>query len=207
MKNKVYKHGIAHYVSKAPIVDIRMPAEQMLAMFADIDGAECVILTENMRYTGILSAASLLKIINEKQLQMAQDQNPLTGLPGNRAIRDYLEDVALDSNGDRYLCYCDFDNFKPFNDAYGFQAGDLAITLFAGFMKRHFVGENVFLGHIGGDDFFIGLKGVPRLGALEALEHLMADFRGEVRQLYSHEDRARGMIEGHDRQGVSRLFR
>ncbi|WP_377295356.1 EAL domain-containing protein [Rhizobium sp. SG2393] len=206
MKNKVYQRGIAHYVSKAPIVDIRMPAEQMLAMFADIDGAECVILTENMRYTGILSAASLLKIINEKQLQMAQDQNPLTGLPGNRAIRDYLEDVALDSSGDRYLCYCDFDNFKPFNDAYGFQSGDLAITLFAGFMKRHFVGETVFLGHIGGDDFFIGLRNVPRAGAFEALEALMDDFRTEVRQLYSHDDRARGMIEGHDRQGISRLF-
>ncbi|SIR17895.1 diguanylate cyclase/phosphodiesterase [Rhizobium sp. RU20A] len=206
MKNKVYQRGISHYVSKAPIVDIRMPAEQMLAMFADIDGAECVLLTENMRYAGILSASSLLKIINEKQLQMAQDQNPLTGLPGNRAIRDYLEDVALDGDGDRFLCYCDFDNFKPFNDAYGFQSGDLAITLFAGFMKRHFVGEDVFLGHIGGDDFFIGLKGVPRASALAALRHLLADFRSEVRQFYSAEDRARGMIEGHDRQGASRHF-
>ena len=44
-----------------------------------------------MRYAGVVSAASLIKVINEKQLKTAQDQNPLTGLPGNRAIRDFMD--------------------------------------------------------------------------------------------------------------------
>ncbi len=66
-------------------------ADQLMAIFANMEGSACVILTENMRYAGVVSAASLIKVINEKQLKMAQDQNPLTGLPGNRAIRDFMQ--------------------------------------------------------------------------------------------------------------------
>ena len=97
------------------------------------------------------SASSLLKIINEKLLKTAQDQNPLTSLPGNRSIRDYVQDVMRDGSDARYFCYFDFDNFKPFNDHYGFQKGDLAIALFASLLRHHFVGEDKFLGHVGGD--------------------------------------------------------
>ena len=75
--------------------------------------------TEN-RYAGVLSTSSLLKIINEKQLKTARDQNPLTSLPGTRSIRDYVQDAIRDRSGTRFFCYCDFDNFKPFNDRYGF---------------------------------------------------------------------------------------
>jgi PleD family two-component response regulator len=107
-------------VTDAPIADINTPAEQMLKIFADMDGSDCVILTENLRYAGVFSTSSLLKIINEKQLKTARDQNPLTSLPGNRSIRDYVQDAIRDGSGTRFFCYCDFDNFKPFNDRYGF---------------------------------------------------------------------------------------
>jgi diguanylate cyclase (GGDEF)-like protein len=86
----------------------------------------------------------------------------LTGLPGNRAIRDYVQGAVLDADEARTFCYCDFDSFKPFNDHYGFQKGDLAISLFAALMRRHFIGEEKFLGHVGGDDFFIGVSGWTR---------------------------------------------
>ncbi|MDK1480889.1 GGDEF domain-containing protein, partial [Sinorhizobium sp. 6-117] len=174
--------------------------------FAGMDGSDCVILTENMRYAGILSASSLLKIINEKQLKTAQEQNPLTGLPGNRAIRDYVQDAILDGDETRYFCYCDFDDFKPFNDTYGFQKGDLAITLFAALLRRHFIGEEKFLGHVGGDDFFVGVSGWTDEEIRAVLMRLVDDFRSDVRQLYSDEHQAEGRISGYGRDGASKNF-
>ncbi|MDO9417193.1 bifunctional diguanylate cyclase/phosphodiesterase [Pararhizobium sp.] len=206
LKNKMYQRGIAHFVTMAPIADVETPAEQMLNIFADMDGSDCVILTENMRYAGILSASSLLKIISEKQLKTAQDQNPLTGLPGNRSIREHVQDAARDGDHVRHFCYCDFDNFKPFNDKYGFQKGDLAISLFAALMRRHFIGEEKFLGHVGGDDFFIGVSGWNRAELQTVLERLLSDFRTDVCKLYAPEDQLAGRIHGHDRSGEGRSF-
>jgi EAL domain-containing protein (putative c-di-GMP-specific phosphodiesterase class I)/GGDEF domain-containing protein len=206
LKNRIYQRGIAHFVTEAPIADINTPAEQMLKIFAGMNGSDCVILTENLRYAGVLSASSLLKIINEKLLKTAQDQNPLTSLPGNRSIRDYVQDVMRDGSDARYFCYFDFDNFKPFNDHYGFQKGDLAIALFASLLRHHFVGEDKFLGHVGGDDFFVGITGGTR-GELEpVLTQLLLDFSVKVCELYSPEDCAAGVILAHDRTGDERLF-
>lgn len=192
IKNRLYQKGLAHFVTAAPIADLDTPAEQLLDIFTGMGGNECVILTENLRYAGILSASSLIKIINEKRLKTAEDQNPLTGLPGNRAIRDYLQDKALDGDQTRCLCYFDFDNFKPFNDRYGFHKGDLALSLFASLLRRDFVGEDVFVGHVGGDDFFAGVSGRPAGEVRDVLERLLADFSREVRALYSPEDRLAG---------------
>ncbi|KQY19831.1 bifunctional diguanylate cyclase/phosphodiesterase [Rhizobium sp. Root482] len=206
LKNHMYQRHIAHFVTPAPIADLEAPADEMLRIFAGMDGADCVIVTENMRYAGILSAASLLKIISEKQLKTAQDQNPLTGLPGNRAIRDYVQDAVLDGDEARYFCYCDFDSFKPFNDHYGFQKGDLAISLFAALMRRHFIGEQKFLGHVGGDDFFIGISGATHAEVEAVLRRMLAEFRADVRQLYSPDHQAAGLMTGHGRNGETATF-
>lgn len=206
LKNRVYQRGISHFVNMTPIADLDTPAEQMLAIFADMDGSDCVILTENMRYAGVLTASSLLKIISEKQLRTAQDQNPLTGLPGNRSIRDHMQETGLDSDRVRHFCYCDFDNFKPFNDKYGFQKGDVAISLFAALMRRHFIGSERFLGHVGGDDFFISVPGWTSGDMQTVLARLLADFQTDAGKLYSAEDIAAGCIQGQDRSGERRTF-
>lgn len=206
LKNRIYQRRISHFVTPAPIADLDTPADEMLKIFAGMDGSDCVILTENMRYAGILSAASLLKIINEKQLKMAQEQNPLTGLPGNRAIRDYVQHAILDGDETRYFCYCDFDDFKPFNDTYGFQKGDLAITLFAALLRRHFIGEEKFLGHVGGDDFFVGVSGLGEEEMRAVLLRLLDEFGSDVRQLYSPEHQSAGCISGYGRDGGAKDF-
>ncbi|MDO1581392.1 bifunctional diguanylate cyclase/phosphodiesterase [Rhizobium oryzicola] len=206
LKNRVYERTIAHFVERAPIVGLDANAERLMNIFANMDGSDCVILTENMRYAGIVSAASLIKVINEKQLKIAQDQNPLTSLPGNRAIHDFMHEVGRDDDQTRFFCYCDFDYFKPFNDHYGFQVGDHAISLFAALMKRYFFSEGDFLGHVGGDDFFIGLRDWTREELSEILERLLSDFHDDVVELYSEEDRAAGRIRGHDRNGAEREF-
>ncbi|RYC15276.1 GGDEF domain-containing protein [Ciceribacter ferrooxidans] len=206
LKNKVYERSVANFVERAPIVGLDADAERLMSIFANMEGSDCVILTENMRYAGVVSAASLIRVINEKQLQIAQDQNPLTGLPGNRAIRDFMQDAARDGDDVRHLCYCDFDNFKPFNDHYGFHLGDHAITLFAALLRRYFFSEGDFLGHVGGDDFFIGVRDWTREELTEILDRLLSDFHADAAELYSAEDRAAGMIRGHDRQGRERDF-
>ncbi|WP_416408300.1 GGDEF domain-containing protein [Agrobacterium rosae] len=206
LKNKVYERTISHFVDGAPIVGLDADADQLMNVFANTGGSACVILTENMRYIGVVSAASLIKVINEKQLKLAQEQNPLTALPGNRAISGFIEDSCGDSDDNRFFCYCDFDNFKPFNDKYGFHVGDHAITLFSALMKRYFFSGDCFLGHIGGDDFFIGVRDWTQDEVTEILERLLSDFHDDVVQLYSDEDRAAGQIKGHDRFGNERDF-
>ncbi len=206
LKNKVYERSIAHFVERAPIIGLDAEAEELMSLFANMENSACVILTENMRYAGVVSAASLIKVVNEKQLKIAQDQNPLTSLPGNRAVRDFMQEAGRDDEESRFFCYCDFDNFKPFNDHYGFQKGDHAISLFAALMKRYFFSEGDFLGHIGGDDFFIGVRDWTRGEMDEILERLLSDFHGDVIELYSEEERASGRIRGHDRSGLERDY-
>ncbi|MBO3759246.1 GGDEF domain-containing protein [Ciceribacter sp. L1K22] len=206
LKNKIYERTISHFVTRAPIVGLDADAERLTTIFANMDGSDCVILTDNMRYAGVVSAASLIRVINDKQLQVAQDQNPLTSLPGNRAVRDFMQQAGRDGDEVRYFCYCDFDNFKPFNDHYGFHLGDHAISLFAALMRRYFFSDGDFLGHVGGDDFFIGVRDWTRDEITEILDRLISDFHDDVVELYSEEDRRNGVIRGHDRNGNLREF-
>jgi diguanylate cyclase (GGDEF)-like protein len=204
LKNHSYLRSVSYFVKPAPIVSLDSDTDGLVSAFANMEGCQCVLLTENMRYSGAMSAASLIRILNEKQLKTALDQNPLTGLPGNIAILNHLRTTTKDSDRARFLCYCDFDNFKPFNDVYGFHAGDRAITLFAGLMRKHVFSGKDFIGHVGGDDFFIGLQDRDRADVVSALESLLADFASEVRHLYLPEDRLRGFMMGHDRDGVEK---
>lgn len=206
LKNKMYERTISQFVEIAPIVSLDSDAERLMSIFANMEGSNCLILTDNMRYAGVVSAASLIKVINEKQLKIAQDQNPLTGLPGNHAIRDFMRQSGRDGDDVRHFCYCDFDNFKPFNDAYGFHLGDHAISLFAALMRRYFFAERHFLGHVGGDDFFIGVVGWTQAELREILDRLISDFHEDVLALYSDQDRAKGSIRGHDRSGAEALL-
>jgi diguanylate cyclase (GGDEF)-like protein len=204
LKNRDYLRSVSYFVKPAPIVSLDSDTDGLVTAFANMEDCECALLTENMRYAGVISAASLIKILNEKQLKTALDQNPLTGLPGNLAILDFLKNSCKNGDHPRYFCYCDFDNFKPFNDRYGFHAGDHAITLFAALMRRYFFHDSEFIGHVGGDDFFIGLEGIEEEELLHPLGRLLNDFSADVLELYSEEERQMGYITGHDRDGAEK---
>ncbi|GAA4158399.1 hypothetical protein GCM10023069_00070 [Shinella granuli] len=73
-------------------------------------------------------------------------------------------------------------------------------------MRRDFVGEDVFIGHVGGDDFFAGISGRSVEAVRTMLERLLADFAREVRLLYSPEDQLAGEIRGRDRAGQETTF-
>ncbi|WP_428645323.1 EAL domain-containing protein [Roseibium sp.] len=194
------------FVRACPIADIDSNADMLLVTFASSINSDGIIITENFRYAGFLSATSLLKIIHEKRLQEAQDQNPLTRLPGNGAITKFISDTARKGNQDRHLCYLDFDNFKPFNDTYGYRQGDRAIILFGELMQRHVAGSGTFHGHLGGDDFFAGFHNVDQTDVAARMLALKRAFRLDVESFYDPEHREQGYIEAQDRFGTTRQF-
>ncbi|MCP4231275.1 MAG: response regulator [bacterium] len=85
------------------------------------------------------------------------DRNPLSGLPGNYAIENRAREL-LDGTDEFVILYMDLDNFKNFNDSYGYSTGDKAIKLASTMLVeivKDYGSESDFVGHIGGDDFVI----------------------------------------------------
>jgi len=201
LRNRGYYKSFINFVTPCPMADVETDAGRMLEIFTHARGADCVVVTENLRYLGVLSAAALIKVMSEKQIRTAQDQNPLTELPGNLSITDFVAGAALDGERVRHFCYFDFDHFKPFNDRYGFAQGDKAIRLFADAMRRRLGLGAAFLGHVGGDDFFAGFVGSATEEVRAVVSALLADFRRDVAELYPEEDRLAGGIDGVDRAG------
>jgi diguanylate cyclase (GGDEF)-like protein len=157
---------------------------------------------------GYLSAKTLLDIINEKNLLNARDQSPLTGLLGNRAINEYMS-TSLLREGTWALVYFDLDNFKPYNDYYGFRNGDRVIKLLADIIKKcaNRLGAEAFAGHIGGDDFFLGWKAEEAFErAFSDIQYAVDKFALDAESFYSVQDREKGFIVAKDRHGVEQRF-
>lgn len=128
-----------------------------------------------------------------------KDQNPLTGLPGNRAIERELR-RRLEAGAPFVVLYADLDLFKAFNDQYGFDRGDEVIRFAAAALQGAVTaaGEGGFVGHVGGDDFILAVR-------LEQAEPVAREairlFDRDIAGYYAPEDRERGAIEAADRQG------
>jgi diguanylate cyclase (GGDEF)-like protein len=206
LSNKGYGRQTSDFVWRCPIADISTKAEKILEIFSADENSEGILMIEGGRYVGFLSARSLLHILNEKNLALARDQNPLTKLPGNTMINEYLASALADMESGYLIAYIDFDNFKPFNDGYGFRQGDRAITLFADILNKDLPRDGVFIGHVGGDDFFAAFRDFPFTEAESLVAHAIERFRQEVESFYSEHDRDRGCLLAKDREGVERCF-
>jgi diguanylate cyclase (GGDEF)-like protein len=123
--------------------------------------------------------------------------SPLTGLPGNIAIEDEI--ARRCASGEAVaVCYADLDNFKSYNDRYGFLRGDRALAYTAEVLRE--VAEatpGTFVGHIGGDDFVLVC---PAEDAEDVCRKAIDLFDHGVPGLYDPEDAARGYIEVEDRR-------
>ncbi len=135
----------------------------------------------------------------------ALDANPLTKLPGNTSIIRHIQ-MLLDKKEEFALAYADLDNFKAFNDRYGFSRGDEVILMTARIitnMIKSFKGINSFVGHVGGDDFvFI----VPSEYVELICKGIVNNFDSIIPYFYDEEDKKRGYIISKDRQGRERKF-
>lgn len=207
LSNKAFGNPVSRFVSKCPVAGVEQSLEEILSIYAIGDIPEGIIITENFKYRGFLTTQSLLHLLNERRLAQAQDQNPLTRLPGNHSVTDYIAAALDDTSSDHWgFVYFDFNNFKPFNDHYGFRQGDRAIMLFSDLMKRALTGPDTFLGHVGGDDFFAGFRAPDKGIISQRIQKLLKDFKEDVESFYEIEDRERGFIEGRDRDGNYQQF-
>ncbi|MGJ3522387.1 diguanylate cyclase [Nitratidesulfovibrio sp. D1] len=135
----------------------------------------------------------------------ALDASPLTKLPGNTSIIKFIQGL-IDRRMDFALAYADLDNFKAFNDKYGFSRGDEVLMLTARLLAttvREVRGQPAFVGHVGGDDYVFV---TPVDQAEDACRRVVGAFDAIVPGFYDADDRARGAIVAHDRQGQVRTF-
>ena len=131
--------------------------------------------------------------------------SPLTGLPGNVQIQAEMK-KRLFNNETFAVIYFDLDNFKAYNDVYGFANGDEIIKFTARIISKHI--HNIdngdcFIGHVGGDDFIaiIGKTDYDKI-----CQNIILEFDKLAVEFYNDEDAERGYIEVANRRGIIEQF-
>lgn len=160
------------------------------------------VITEKGKYLGMGNTRELLKRITDIKLTYARYANPLTLLPGNVPIQQCLEGlIATDTKF--YLAYFDIDNFKPYNDIYGYQKGDQVIQSLANILLKQSNRKTDFVGHIGGDDFVVVFK---HKKCISECKQIALEFCAGNREVYTTKDFSNGFIRSKDRYGNMRDY-
>jgi len=147
-----------------------------------------------IRYQEFFSRLSL----GLQRTQRVSDRNPLTKLPGNTSIHFAIQRTIGQPMA---VAYLDLNQFKPYNDVYGFSRGDEVLRMVGRIVANtvHDVDGKGFVGHIGGDDFvFI----VAKQHARDVCETVLRNFTMVTAGLFSEEERARGYFLAENRQGT-----
>ncbi len=142
------------------------------------------------RVTGVLRRSSQMR-----------DLSPLTRLPGNFKIAEELEALVKRPEKKFAVLYADLNDFKSYNDHYGFLRGDEVIKFTARVITEALASrtsEFEFAGHVGGDDFVIITEPEQAEGVAR---DIIKRFDAGIRELYDAEDAARGYVEVVNRQG------
>ncbi len=155
------------------------------------------IITDGEYYLGIGRWLDLLRVITQMQIESARHANPLTMLPGNVPINERISHL-LNSDVPFHICYCDLDNFKPFNDVYGYYRGDELIQLTGRILRGACDPILDFIGHIGGDDFILLMQSADWENRCNTALQSFAQAAGA---LADDAHRASGGYAGVDRQG------
>ena len=164
---------------------------------------EGFIVTEGGRYLGMGTGEQLVRIVTEVRIEAARHANPLTFLPGNIPISEHI-DRLLAAGGEFVACYADLNDFKPYNDLYGYWRGDEMIRLVARTLVSHCDPRRDFVGHVGGDDFVVLFQSDDWL---DRCERVLGAFNAAALTLFDADALERGGIEAEDRHGVMRFFR
>lgn len=131
--------------------------------------------------------------------------SPLTKLPGNLVIQKEIQKRL--NRGDIFaLAYADLDNFKPFNDKYGFSRGDEVLKMLGRLILNIVRTEQPtgsFVGHIGGDDF-VYIMSPEKIE--ETTQKIINMFDNVIKNFYDEEDLKKGCIESIDREGKTHFY-
>ncbi len=198
-----------HKTEKIPVVLLAEIFEDVDPCMALEDGAidfiikpiSLNLLKVKMRnYVGIYNNLLLL----QELAVAAKEMNPNTGFPGNNTIRKQVI-KALAKEEPYVVVYADLDNFKAFNDKYGFGNGDDVIKLTGEVIKdaTQLSDEETFVGHVGGDDFvFLApLKDIKVI-----TDNIIETFDKKIRNHYDAEDLEKGHIVSKNRRGETQTF-
>ncbi|MDQ0193149.1 GGDEF domain-containing protein [Paenibacillus wynnii] len=155
-----------------------------------------VIVTHEGQLFGAVSVRDLLLNFAEIQAVAASFLNPLTGLPGNLSISEWLVKSLLQDQFS--VLYIDLDHFKAYNDTYGFKEGDRMLQSTAEILKHCTLRLGGFLGHIGGDDFIIFLKDY---NYLESCKTIIREFETMVKSFYHEQHLVQRYVLTESRSG------
>ncbi len=156
--------------------------------------------------------AELIKSFNNmtEQLKIFERKNketsPLTGLPGGISIEEEMK-KRIKNKQDFATCMIDADNFKPFNDFYGYSKGNVIIKYIATLIKEAVYkhgSENDFIGHIGGDDFIIICEST---NYHNICKYIINEFNKNILTYYDAVDSEIGYIESKDRSGKVKQYK
>ena len=185
------------------------PIEEAVKILQPVISTLCIdeiCITRNGVYAGVIDVNRFIKAMTDIQIVLAKGANPLTGLPGNTSIERKICE-RLDSNTHFDIAYIDIDNFKPFNDYYGFQKGDEVIKRLAEIMTAITAASplaaTTFCGHIGGDDFILISES---LQAEQLSAQIIAAFEGERLSLHGQRDHEDGGYRAFNRKGELESF-
>lgn len=160
------------------------------------------IVVQDGQYLGMGTGYELVRLISDMQLAAARYANPLTGLPGNVPIGEEVQRL-LDERQRFVVAYADLDHFKPFNDHYGYGAGDELIRALGRMLQEAVDAPLDFVGHIGGDDFVILLQSY---NWMSRLEKIIEQFSREALCCFDSKDVAAGGYEVAGRDGSQQFF-
>jgi diguanylate cyclase (GGDEF)-like protein len=142
----------------------------------------------------------------QRLYKIALDANPITGLPGNNSIRKAIT-RAFKNKSSQVLIYTDLDNFKVYNDTYGFARGDEVLLATSAILKEAVLSidtsGDAFIGHIGGDDFVLMVS--ADLSYLVA-KRIIQRFDQQIRDFYKSSDIEAGFIVSENREGKLQQF-
>lgn len=207
-----YSHSLYAKTPVMQVADTRMLSaetnmlletlSQRLTDSHDIEQEDFVIVDSKGHYQGMGNIVDLLREITAIQVRQARHANPLTGLPGNILINETLSDHLAASTGFA-AAYVDLDNFKAFNDAYGYARGDHVIISIARLLQSQVESVGGFTGHIGGDDFMLLL---PLAHWESVIQQILQHVETMAPGFYEESDRTQGGIHVENRQGNATFF-
>ncbi|KVN71763.1 EAL domain-containing protein [Burkholderia ubonensis] len=194
------------FANDAPLmIENATTVEQLALLLANNDQrylADGFVITEHGRYVGLGTGESLVRAVTEMRIEAARYANPLTFLPGNIPISAHI-DRLLARDAGFHACYVDLNQFKPFNDQYGYWQGDevlkYAATVLAGICNP----QRDFLGHVGGDDFLVLFQSDDWHARAAAA---IGRFNDGAQRFYTLTDQRAGGLHGEDRHGNPAFF-
>lgn len=200
-------HGrqpIKTFISSTPFcVDKSTAIEQVSKeLTAAMRNDQAFVITDEGLYFGLATVLDLLEEITRLQIHNAKHANPLTLLPGNVPINEWINRLLADKQA---FCvgYFDLDHFKPYNDVYGYSAGDTIIKAVAETLSKHISAEAGHVGHIGGDDFIVVFISDDWFDRCQAI---LNDFQRRVPEFYGPDDVTAGGFHSEDRHGQKQFF-